>query len=94
MSTKQNQQGGRSGLRNRSGSQANTTPKVVASVSTNYEMSLQPIDEEAFKKADTDKKLDMIASAFNKINDTLNTKMDNIRTDMDLQNADLGKENR
>lgn len=82
--------GSRTGLRNRSGNASGTTSSVMkttASMSsiTETNVAVQPIDEEIFKKADTDKKLDMIASAFNKISETFNNKIDNLRTEVDTK---------
>lgn len=90
--------------RNKSGQQAVTsTPNTrsaaanAASMSAstvsieNYMLPPKPIDEEAFKKADTDKKLDLMAAALNKMCESINSKMDTLQKDVDTKIGVLEK---
>lgn len=49
----------------------------------------KPIDEEAFKKADMERKMDLMAAALNKLGESFNTKMDRIKTTFDSKLDDL-----
>lgn len=77
----------RSGLRNKSG-QSNTGAKPVSNSGVTmasideYFIPVKPIDEELFKKVDTDRKLDMMAAAMNKLCDSFNNKMDGLREEV------------
>lgn len=71
-------------LRNRSGQQSapstRSTPSASMASIEEYMIPAKSIAEEAFKKVDTDKKLDMMAAAMNKLSDVFNTKLTKLDT--------------